>query len=289
MKINKVVFFLILLGSTKLIAQDKFAVYCQNDSLTLRGLKVFSLDYSIGYSQDLRTVYLLNAEQLIVDKIDLEAGETVQSINLVEKDLISVDALNSALLISINDASLVVKERKVLNFNKIPLMSSVIFEENKLVGWKRDKKEKNFYTYNKGVLTQVTKKLPSRSKYNGSNQIISNYYFDNLRGLIYIPLEEKSAVCIYNIQTEESEYYFFPENNSRNESWYYYFDSINDKHFAILFKKNNRNILYEIADKFGELKYLKEIDFTPVGIVGNNFHVIDKNKDDLNCHFLLKI
>ena len=124
--------------------------------------------------------------------------------------------------------------------------------------------------------------------YMGSSLIEAGIMPDNLRGLVYISLENAGRFVVFNKQSLKSTVYTFPAVNYTEESWRLFFDYRQDRLYAVKFRKKGAHTLYRLNKNYEPVP-IKEVAHNVENITDGYMHVSATGKDKTLCHYLIPI
>ena len=296
--------FVLLIPVKKIFSQTLENLYYCNDNQHLFNIYLLSDQRFIGLAVTNRKNYLIlyDKHRLPKDTFDLGYSDhnLLQNLHVINDTLIFFVTLNSRGVCSVaSDKFKLIQNfagEEIINNSstrftfqlgdfKLGQVRESLKKHSEKIGYK-------FYFQNKDQTGELPDGFTKRSNYKGSGQLDSKFWMDIKSKRVFIPVETASALVIFDYGKFQSNTIYFPENNKETESWYTYYDHIDNKLYAILFRKAGNNTLYEINIEKEKLLKIKDIPFAPENIINGKFHTIAKNKAiniKVPCHYLIPI
>lgn len=275
--------------------------YC-NSTNDINDLWVLGTTGFAGHTikEDKNYLYLFSKEGIVLDTLEVGDNQIhfLQSLIVINDSIIQFNTMNKNAKYEIkNERWLKIVESNRAKYEKTEISTCghhytfgdiTIGVSCGFIG----KKKQHYLAYylSRGVPYKIYDfKVENKNKtFLGSGLLDADIMFNVKEGILYLPLEGAGKLIIFDINSLTSRTIVFPILDSKKESYRPFYDYQTDRLYVVKYNKDESNILFDL-DKDDNLVFIKELEVSPVGIVGDRLHVIQLDDNKNNCHYLISI
>jgi hypothetical protein len=247
---------------------------------------------SLAISGDSLHLYIVEGQKVIY-KQEFEPKNKIKKIVALNQTEISVNGSEKLMIFDLSKNNFKLTKEIPHNKFEIPLQNPVILQ-NFILGTsaiKNPEPGKQNYKYSfkdEYNVRDITLPLDVKTNYKFPMAAYSIYHAEN-KGLAYIFLPDASSICTFNLNNKKKRFFSLPEHDHESERWSYFYDHIEDMHYAVLVKKDNKHKLYALLDDFLTVSFIKDVNELPYFVMAGYLYNKSHDSKGETSHVLAPI